>query len=129
MTNQQNMQPENNRFGKVEESFRNENNEFVAGAEQTQQLLRKQQDQKLDILLQHLESVKNKASIVSNQLTEHEELLTQMDTETDKAQTGMKGAWHNLNKLVDSTNERTQWAVIGILIVLLIIVVILIFYF
>lgn len=38
MKNQQGAQTENNRFGKVEESFRNENNEFATGAEQTQQV-------------------------------------------------------------------------------------------
>jgi len=51
-----------------------------------------------------------------------------MDHQTDKGQEGIKGVMHNLNKLVDSQKEGTQWAIIIVLIVLLLIVVILIFY-
>jgi chromosome segregation ATPase len=117
-----------NRFSRFEAAVQQDNENFIEGQQQRQQTIFRQQDEGLDQLSHTVVTLKDIANTIDTTLEEQNGLIGEIEKETDKADSGLKGAVKKVNQLIDSTKDGTQLTVIVILILLLIGLVVLVFY-
>jgi len=116
------------KFSKMEKAIEDDNEDFIKNQQSQQLQIMKKQDDDLTRLSHTVENLKEIGSTITTTLEEQTDLIVDLETEVDKADSGLKGAIRGVNKLIDSTKDSTQWCVIIILILALVGLIILVFY-
>jgi len=119
---------ENNKFSRLESAIQQDNEQFIQGQQEKQQQIFRQQDEGLDQLGRTVGNLKEIAKTIDTTLDEHHQLIGEIEKDTDKADSALKGAVKKVNQLIDSTKDGTQMAIIVILILVLLGLVVLIFF-
>jgi len=119
---------EHNKFARYEAAVQQDNEHFIEGQHHKQQQIMRHQDQGLDKLSHTVGNLKEIASNIDTTLEEHSILIEEIEKDTNKADSGLKGAIKKVNNLLDSTKDSKQIAIIVVLILVLIALVVLVFY-
>jgi len=116
------------KYAKLEESIQQDNEEYMRGQHQQQEMIMRRQDQGLVELQETVGDLKEIGSTIGTTLETHNQMIDEVDTKVDKADSGLKGAIKKVNDLIDSTNDSTQWCIIVVLILVLVGLIVAVFY-
>eukprot|EP00038_Savillea_parva_P008851 m.179610 g.179610 ORF g.179610 m.179610 type:complete len:250 (+) comp14804_c0_seq1:347-1096(+) len=112
------------RYAKLQESARAENDNFIKGQEQQQQLVMREQDQQLSEVHQTVGVLKTMGVAISTELDDQAELLDDFDGEMDTTQQRLERALTKLDKTLEISKDKKQSCCIVLLFLLMIIMII-----
>jgi len=119
---------QSNRYAKLEESIIQDNEQFIQDQNQRQAQIIRQQDTSLVRLQSTVGTLKEMGKTIGSQLEEHEQIITEIDVEVDKASSGLKGVIKKVNQLIDKTSDGKQMCIIVMLILVLVALIAVVFY-
>jgi len=105
-----------------------DNQNFIEGQQQAQLQIKQQQDQKLTLIHDNIQVLKQMGNDITVAIEEQDQLVDQMGTEINKADSGLKGSIKKLSELIDKTKDSTQWGIIIILICVTVGLLVAVFY-
>jgi len=121
--------PKGDRFAKLEEAIVKDNDAFLDNEhKKQQQIMQKQDETLLPVLQSAVGNLKEIGTTIDSTLKEHERLIDDIDKEANKADSGLRSAVRKVNELLDKTNDKIQWTVIIVLIVVLVGLAVLVYY-
>eukprot|EP01114_Cavostelium_apophysatum_P015147 TRINITY_DN4069_c0_g1_i1.p1 TRINITY_DN4069_c0_g1~~TRINITY_DN4069_c0_g1_i1.p1 ORF type:complete len:281 (-),score=54.60 TRINITY_DN4069_c0_g1_i1:28-870(-) len=115
------------RYAKLQEAVEADNDEFIQNQHQRQQQIVRKQDQKVEVLHDTVNTLKQMGNQMDQVIKEQEILIEEVDQDVTRIDSGLRGAIQRVNKLIDSTKDSTQWCIIAFLFLVLIGLVILVF--
>jgi len=122
---QQNVVPD--KYQKIHDAFVQDNNKFIENQNMRTQAIIQKQEQDLSKIEESINKLKDVSMAIDETITTQTAMIDDIDKHVDKVDTGIRGAIQKVNKLIESTNEKTQWIVIGILAFIFILLLLLIF--
>jgi len=124
------MQQKNTSSGrdKLQEIIVADNQQFIEGQMQKQEIIKQDQDKKIEIIRDNVVILKEMGKNINVALEEQDQIIENMDTEITKADSGLKNSIKKLSALVDKIKDRTQWGIIVLLIVILVGLLVAVFY-
>ena len=99
-----------------------ENDHFVRGEQQSQELMVRQQDEQLDTLALGVGRLGNMAHVIKDEVEEQKVMLDALDEDLDKAAEKMNFVMGSLAKLLKTSSKGIICLVIGLFITLLVLV-------
>jgi len=118
-----------NKFTKLEEAVNQDNDNFLNEQKAQQLEVKEEVDKNLTILGNQVKTLRNHANEIDVTLERQGNTINKMETETNRAQGGVKSAVSKVNKLLDSTSDSTQWGIIIVLILVLVGMIVLIYHY
>jgi len=119
---------QDDKFVRLQEAMVEDNQRFIEGQSQRQAQIFKTQDAGLDRLKDTVGNLKEIGNTISSELEEHDKIISDINTEVDKADTGLKGVVKKVNELIDKTSDGKQMCIIVVLILILVALVVVVFY-
>jgi len=116
------------KFSKLQDVYEQDNQNYVDGQLQRQDQIMKVQDEHLDQLGRTVGVLKEMGKTINTELQIHDELITGLDGDITKVDSGLKGAIKRVNTILDSTKDSTQLCIIVVLIIALIALLVIVFY-
>jgi len=113
---------------KLQAVYEQDNQNYIDGQFQRQEQIVKEQDQNLEQLGHTIGVLKQMGETINEELKEHDELITGLDGDMTRVDSGLKGAIKRVNALLDSTKDSTQWCIIIFLIIALVALLVIVFY-
>jgi len=124
-----NNKPRNDKFAKLEEAIIQDNDAFLGDQQKKQMtIIQHQDEQMLPVLQSAVGNLKEIGTTIDSSLKEQERLIDDIDKETTKADSGLRSAVRKVNELLDKTNDKIQWTIIIVLIVVLVGLAVLVYY-
>eukprot|EP00708_Paratrimastix_pyriformis_P004227 GAFH01003072.1.p1 GENE.GAFH01003072.1~~GAFH01003072.1.p1 ORF type:complete len:274 (-),score=89.10 GAFH01003072.1:189-980(-) len=111
------------RYAKLEQEMEQDNQRFIDGEEQRQQMVIKQQDQHLDAVSDTTKRLKNLAGDMGTALAEQDQMLGELGSSVERNQKKVNFLQKQLNKLLKN-KERGKFCIIFLLIVVLIVLIV-----
>ena len=99
-----------------------ENDHFVRGEQQSQELMVRQQDEQLDTLALGVGRLGNMAHVIKDEVDEQKVMLDALDEDLDKAAEKMNFVMGSLAKLLKTSSKGIICLVIGLFITLFVLV-------
>jgi len=116
------------KYAKLHNALEEDNDNFISSQQQKQQLIMGKLDNKYEVLHEAVGTLHQMGIQIDQTLDEQSKMITEIDEEVDKLDTGIKGAIQRVNKLIDSTKDSTQWCIIAFLAIILVVLLVLVFY-
>jgi len=92
-----------------------------AWAKQEQQMMLREQDHTMDSIAGTLHTIAQQASLMGNEIEEHNEMLDDLEQNVDRSETKMSVAMRRMRKFLrDSEDSKSNWCIIILMIVLMI---------
>jgi len=93
----------------------------AAWAKQEQQMMMREQDHAMDSISGTLHTIAQQASLMGNEIQEHNEMLDDLEQNVDRSETKMSGAMRRMRKFLrDSEDSKSNWCIIILVIVLMV---------
>jgi len=119
---------ERGKFDGIHEAIREDNDNFINGAQRQLQATMDSQDEDLEAVGQSVSRLKEMGQTINTELNQQSLILDDMDSEVDKTSGRLSNVVRRLNKLLESTSDRVQWCLVAVLTLILIGLVIIVFY-
>jgi syntaxin 6 len=116
------------RFSRLDDALQQDNDNFIGGHHQQQEQIILQQDEDLDALSHTVTTLGRMGEAIHVELGQQSRILDDLDGEVNKTSGRLGNVMRRLNKLLESTNDRVQWCIIIVLILILIGLVVIVFY-
>ncbi|KAG2443171.1 hypothetical protein HYH02_009580 [Chlamydomonas schloesseri] len=98
-----------------------QNDKFLSGQYETQQLVMKRQDQDLEDIEQAVIRIGRQGREIGNELAEQERMLDELDQDVDTTHSRLKAAQKKMQELIRKSGSNTQLVLIVVLIVILVV--------
>jgi len=112
------------RYAKLEENARAENDNFIAGQEQQQKMVMKEQDQQLGEVSQTVSVLKTMGDAISAELDDQAELLEDFEGDLDSTGAKLSRTLAKLDKTLEISKDKKQSCCIVLLFLLMIIMIV-----
>ena len=112
------------RYEKLEREMQSENQGFIDGQQQSQQMVMREQDTQLQEVGQTIGVLKNMGVMIGDELDEHNDMLEEMDDEMTNTSDRLSGALKKLDRTLAITRDGKQSCCICLLLITLIILII-----
>jgi len=116
------------KFTKLQDAYEADNQDYIDNQTQRQEQIVRDQDQHLDQLGQTVGVLKKMGETINEELRVHDELITGLDADITRVDSGLKGAVKRVNAILDSTKDSTQMCIIVFLIIALVALMVIVFY-
>ncbi|PNW82698.1 hypothetical protein CHLRE_06g290100v5 [Chlamydomonas reinhardtii] len=97
-----------------------QNDKFLTGQYESQQLVMKRQDQDLEDIEQAVIRIGRQGREIGNELAEQERMLDELDQDVDTTHSRLKAAQKKMQELIRKSGSNTQLVLIVVLIVILV---------
>jgi len=111
------------RYAKLEKEMEQDNQRFIDGEDQRQQMIIKTQDQNLDLVTDTTKRLKNLANDMGNELQEQDQILGEVQRGVDRNQKKVKFLTRQMDKLMKH-KDRGKFCLIFLLIIVLIVLIV-----
>ncbi|KAF8814722.1 snare protein TLG1/Syntaxin [Phlegmacium glaucopus] len=92
----------------------------AAWAKQEQQMMLREQDHTMDSIAGTLHTIAQQASLMGNEIEEHNEMLDDLEQNVDSSENKMSSAMRRMRKFLrDSEDSKSNWCIIILMIVLM----------
>jgi syntaxin 6 len=93
----------------------------AAWAKQEQQMMVRQQDDAMDSISGTLHTISQQASLMGNEIEEHNEMLDDLEQNVDRSEDKMSSAMRRLRKFLrDSEDSKSNWCIMILVFVLMV---------
>jgi t-SNARE complex subunit (syntaxin) len=116
-----------NKFSKLEDAMRADNQSFLEQAQQQQQEVMNEQDQDLSKIGSSVVKLKEIGNVMGDELDTQSKMLDELDGEVDSTSAKMRKAISQTGKLLTDTADKKPWLVIGVLAVVLLVLIVVVF--
>jgi len=120
--------PPTDRYSRLEQAIEEDNENFVDNEVNRQSQIFAVQDDDLDKLSHTVGNLKIIGNTINDQIDTHTHLISDIDNQANKADSGLKGAVKRVSDLIDRQKDTTQWCVIIVLILVLVGLIVLVIY-
>jgi len=92
----------------------------AAWAKQEQMMMMQEQDHTMDSMAGTLHTIAQQASLMGNEIEEHNEMLDDLERNVDRSETKMSSAMLRMRKFLrDSEDSKSNWCIMLLVIVLM----------
>lgn len=117
-----------NRYEKLDDAIKSDNDSFINSQAQTQETMIRQQDTELDELGNVVGVLGQMGKQINTELEQQSRILGDMEAGVDSTSARLSSVMRRVNKLLESTSDRVQWCLIIVLTLILVGLVIIVFY-
>lgn len=123
-----NSQDPQGKFDGLHKAIVEDNDQYIANSQKQLQQTMDAQDEDLEAISKVTGNLKEIGITIGDELVRHGRILEEMDSEVDRTNSRLSNTLKRLNKLIDSTSDRTQMCLVIVLILILIGLVVIVFY-
>jgi len=123
-----NKRDQGDKFSRLESAMVQDNEQFIQSQKKRQEEILAEQDRDLEQLSHTVVNLKQVGNTINTSLKEQEQLITEIEVDTEKVDKGLRGSLKRISDLIDSTKDSTQWCIIILLILILVGLIFLVFY-
>lgn len=105
---------------RLKTAIEQDNSAFVSSQAQAQAQIVRQQDEGLEELSGVVGNLREIGTAIGDELEQQAVIVDELHTETDKADSAIRGATRKVSELIDKQKEGTQWCIIIVLILILV---------
>lgn len=120
--------PVDDKYARLNAAIEEDNEQFIHGQREAQARIIREQDQDLDQLSHTVVNLHEISKTITGALDEQAELIDDIERDVDRADSGIRGAFNKVNKLLDSTSDRCQYIIIIVMLLALIGLIIAVIY-